>query len=230
MSDTSIITTTQLTKTFNKGKSNEVTPIQNINLQIKPQTCTVIKGASGSGKTTLLSVLGGLTKPTSGELICKGEAISHWSEKFLTRFRRENIGIVFQNFQLVNGLTVAYNIALPVLPIIKKTKSINRKVERIAEQVGLTHRLQFPVENLSGGEQQRVAIARALVNSPSILIADEPTAHLDTDNSINILNILEQLKKDELTVILSTHDSLVEEHSITDNVLLMKDGNISNSS
>ena len=224
MSHSPIIKTTQLTKTFNKGKNNEVTPVQNIHLEILPQTCTVIKGASGSGKTTLLSLLGGLTKPTAGEIICKSEAISRWSEKFLTRFRRENIGIVFQNFQLVNGLSTAYNIALPLLPIIKKNKIIHQKVEEIAEQVGISHRLNFPVQSLSGGEQQRVAIARALVNSPSILIADEPTAHLDSDNSINILDILHNLKQKDLTIILSTHDVMVQNHKVTDSILFIKDG------
>lgn len=221
-----IIYTQHLSKTFNAGKPNEVKPVQDIDLKILPNTYTVLKGASGSGKTTLLTLLSCLAKPSSGVYECLGEPVSRWSEKFLTRFRQQHIGLVFQQFQLISGLSTYQNIAVPLIPLKNNRSEIDQKVRHIAEQVGITHRLNFKVDILSGGEQQRVAIARALVNNPPLLFADEPTAHLDSVMSERILDIFQNLKQQGKTILMTTHDPLVEQHPAIDKILVMKDGKL----
>ncbi len=221
-----IIYTQNLSKTFNAGKPNEVKPVQNIDLQLFTNTYTVLKGASGSGKTTLLTLLSCLAKPSAGVYECMGEPVSRWSEKFLTRFRQQHIGLVFQHFQLISGLSAYQNIAVPLIPLPDSRSEIDHKVRQIAEQVGITHRLDFQVDKLSGGEQQRVAIARALVNNPPLLFADEPTAHLDSAMSERILEIFAALKKQGKTILMTTHDPLVEQHPAIDKILVMKDGQL----
>ncbi|MCS6820296.1 MAG: ABC transporter ATP-binding protein [Microscillaceae bacterium] len=221
-----IIRLQNISKTFNKGKNNEVIAVKNISLEILPHTCTVIQGASGSGKSTLLSIIACLNKASSGDYWLMGNHVTHWSEKFLTQFRRKHIGIVFQNFQLIPDLTVFQNIALPLLPFPYSYKEIEQKVKPWAEQLGIAHRLLFQVKNLSGGEMQRTALARALVQNPSILIADEPTSHLDTQRSVQILQILNELKHNGKTILLATHDLRVREHLQIDNCLQMKDGEL----
>jgi len=219
-----IIEVHQLVKTFNAGKPNEVRPVIDVNLQIRENSCVVLKGPSGSGKTTLLTILSCLAKPSSGQYNCLGEQVSRWSEKFLTRFRQEHIGVVFQNFQLVKGFTTATNVAIPLIPQKIKQKQVSQKVAKVVDQVNLTHRLNFKVDTLSGGELQRVAIARALVNDPTIILADEPTAHLDRKLSVNILDIFAELKAQGKTLILTTHDPLVEQHPMVDTIITMQDG------
>lgn len=219
-----IIETHQLVKTFNAGKPNEVRPVREVSLQIKENSCVVLKGPSGSGKTTLLTLLSCLAKPTSGKHLCMDEQVSRWSEKFLTSFRQKHIGVVFQHFQLVKGFTTAMNVALPLVPQPIKQRKINEMVAKVVEQVNLQHRLHFKVDNLSGGELQRVAIARALVNNPTIVLADEPTAHLDRKLSVNILDIFAELKTQGKTLILTTHDPLVEDHPMVDHTITMQDG------
>lgn len=219
-----IIETHQLVKTFNAGKPNEVRPVREVSLQIKENSCVVLKGPSGSGKTTLLTLLSCLAKPTSGKHMCMGEQVSRWSEKFLTSFRQKHIGVVFQHFQLVKGFTTAMNVALPLVPQQIKQSKINEMVAKVVDQVNLQHRLNFKVDNLSGGELQRVAIARALVNNPTIILADEPTAHLDRKLSVNILDIFAALKAQGKTLILTTHDPLVEDHPMVDHTITMQDG------
>lgn len=219
-----IIETHQLVKTFNTGKPNEVRPVVDVNLQVQENSCVVLKGPSGSGKTTLLTLLSCLAKPTAGQYMCLDKQVSRWSEKFLTRFRQQYIGVVFQNFQLVKGFTVAMNVALPLIPQKIGYKATQALVEQVVEQVNLTHRLNFKIDTLSGGELQRVAIARALVNDPTIILADEPTAHLDRKLSVNILDIFAALKAQGKTLILTTHDPLVENHPMVNHTITMQDG------
>jgi putative ABC transport system ATP-binding protein len=222
--DNTIIRLNEISKKFNAGLHNEVNAVRDVSLSINANQCTVLKGPSGSGKTTLLAIIGCLSKPSSGNYICLNENVSHWSEKFLTNFRRQHIGTVFQNFNLISGLTALQNIALPLLPAGYSVKEINNYVYRVSELVNIHHRLEFKIDTLSGGEQQRVALARALVNDPDILIADEPTSHLDTDLSHNILDLFAKLKASGKTLLIATHDPLVENHSITDTVICMRDG------
>jgi putative ABC transport system ATP-binding protein len=220
------IKTIALTKYYNRSKPNEVQAVRDVNLTIQKGECIILRGPSGSGKTSLLSILACMTKPTSGEFFCFGENVSRWTEKFLTEFRRENIGIVFQHFNLVRGMTVMQNIALPLVPFGWPLKKLNQAVEKAARQIGISHRLSFNVDKLSGGEMQRVAIARALVTEPRIIFADEPTAHLDQANSENVLGILGGLKTSGHTMIITTHDPLVTGSSIVDRQILMQDGSV----
>ncbi len=221
-----ILKTTGLHKIFNPGAHNQVDAVVDVTLSAAQGSTVLIKGPSGSGKTTLLTMLGCLAKPTSGQYICLGEAVTHWPEKFLTRFRRENIGMVFQNFNLINGLSVFENIALPLYPQGPLLADIREIVEQLASDLRIEHRLRFKVDTLSGGEMQRAAIARALINKPQILIADEPTAHIDSHLSKEILDLFYNLKKKGLTIIIASHDPLVEAHPLVDRVYCMRDGRL----
>ncbi len=211
-------------KRFHIGKSNEVLALKPLSMSVLPQSGVLLTGPSGSGKSTLLSILACLSKPSAGAYYCQGEAVSRWPEKFLTRFRRQHLGMIFQEFQLISGLSAYQNISLPLIPLPYSRAQIDKNVQEAAKLVGITHRLKFEVDVLSGGEKQRVAIARALVNRPSILIADEPTAHLDRENSLKILDIFNDLKNKGITLLVSTHDPLVESHPWVDRKLRMDDG------
>lgn len=218
------IETQGLTKIFNKGKNNEVKAIFDINLTIKSGTCVLLSGASASGKTTLLSLLSCLSRPTKGKYHCLGQEVSHWSEKFLTEFRQKHLGIVFQHFNLIKKMTSQVNIALPLLAQNYSLTQIEKKVKKVAQEVGIEQRLDFEIDTLSGGELQRVAIARALVGEPDIIFADEPTSHLDSDNSEQILSLFSQLKAAGKTIIITSHDPLVKNHSLIDEIFTLKDG------
>ena len=218
--------TRHLTKIFNPGKANAYTALQNVHLAVEAGKCVVLQGASGSGKTTLLTILGCLAKPTAGEYVCLGQKVSKWSEKFLTTFRREHIGMIFQQFQLITGFSAFENIALPLIPYYLTHKQLTQKVQEAATLANITHKLSERIEILSGGEQQRIAIARAIVNKPAILLADEPTSNLDQANALQILALFDTLKKAGVTLVLTTHDSTVAQHAIVDTILQMHDGNI----
>jgi putative ABC transport system ATP-binding protein len=219
-----MLETRQITKIFNQGKKNMYTALKGIDLQVAVGECVVLQGASGSGKTTLLTILGCLAKPTSGEYICLDKKVSKWSEKFLTQFRRENIGLIFQQFQLINGFTVFENIALPLIPYNLPTKTLQKKVHEAAEKARILPKLNEKIDILSGGEQQRVAIARSIVHTPKILLADEPTSNLDRENATQILSLFQDLKQSGTTILLTTHDSLVANHEMVNRILCMQDG------
>ncbi len=221
-----IISTNNLSKYFNKGKTNEVKAVENIGLEIVENTCVLLQGSSGSGKSTLLAMLSCLSRPSSGEYICMGEKVSRWSEKFLTTFRRKHIGIVFQQFHLISGLSVFDNIVVSLLPLGISRKQMTELVEKAAKLAEISHKLTFKVDILSGGEMQRVAIARALVTNPNLIFADEPTAQLDSETAKMILTVFANLKKEGKTIIVTSHDSLVKQSSIFDKIISMKDGKI----
>jgi putative ABC transport system ATP-binding protein len=221
-----MIAAEKISKVFNLGKPNEVKAVNEVSLQIAANSCVLLQGASGSGKSTLLTLLSCLARPTSGEYLCLGEKVSRWSEKFLTQFRQKNIGIIFQHFNLIQGLTVFDNIAIPLLPQPYSRKSIANAVEMAAENAQITHRLQFKVDTLSGGEMQRVAIARALAANPQIIFADEPTAHLDRNIAAEMLDVFVSLKAKGKTLVITSHDSLVQKHPIFDTIIEMQDGKI----
>jgi putative ABC transport system ATP-binding protein len=221
-----VIETIGISKVFNSGESNEVKALTDISLTIEAGECVLLSGPSGSGKSTLLSILACLAKPTEGAYYCLGEQVSRWPEKFLTRFRRQHIGMVFQQFHLIRGLTVRANIAVPLIPYGLSHNSLKKAVEKAAESAGIIHKIESPIEKLSGGEQQRVAIARALAANPTIVFADEPTAHLDSHTAAAILDVFTSLKKGGKTIIVTSHDPLVQQHSIIDNKLTLKDGRL----
>jgi putative ABC transport system ATP-binding protein len=178
-----------------------------------------IQGPSGSGKTTLLSIIGCIFSPTSGSALIAGKRVSRLPDHFLTRYRRELIGFVFQNFNLLDHLTVVENITLPLLPLGFSPRRRQKKAELLLERFSISHRKNFPTKQLSGGELQRVAIARALVNDPPIIVADEPTAHLDTSLSRDIMNMLAGLKHDGRTVVFTSHDPVVAGHRGVDRII-----------
>ena len=186
----------------------------------------MLRGPSGSGKTTLLSIIGCLSRPTSGRVRLKNEDISSLPERFLTEIRRSTFGFVFQQFNLIRGLTALENIVLPAFPLGRDWPSLRERAEELLAELKLAHRRNARVEWLSGGEQQRVAICRALINDPEVVIADEPTANLDTALSCEFMTILESLKARGKTLLLTSHDPLVTESATVDRVVSLRDGRV----
>jgi len=215
-----------VTKVFNRGRPNEVVAVRDVTLEIASGEVAVLRGPSGSGKTTLLTLIACAARPTSGRVFVLGKEVSRLPESFLTRFRREHIGIIFQQFNLIPGLTVLENVTAPLVPTSTPPKEAEERALRLLERLNLAHRRSFRVRELSGGEMQRVAIARALINNPEIVIADEPTAHLDTSLAAEFLEIVRSLREEGRTVVIATHDPLVYEHRLVDVIFDMRDGSL----
>ena len=213
-------------KAFNQGQHNEYWALKGIDLDIPPARVSVLKGPSGSGKTTLLTILGCLARPTEGRVRLKGEDISGLPERFLTEIRRRTFGFIFQQFNLIRGLSAIENIILPGYPSGTPRAQLLARAEVLLADLQLAHRRDAKVEWLSGGEQQRVAICRALINDPQILVADEPTANLDSKLSAEFLVILRRLAEAGRTVILTSHDPLVVESAVVDRVYSLRDGQL----
>ncbi len=215
-----------VSKCFNCGRPNEIWPVREVSLYVKKGEVVVLKGPSGSGKTTLLGLIGCMSRPTSGRIIVKGQDVAKLPERFLTEVRRKTFGFIFQQFNLIKGISVRENILLPLYPTGMSFSQMSGRVEELMESLSLSHRASFHVEILSGGEQQRVAIARALVNRPDILMADEPTAHLDSKLSMKLLETLKTLKQQGMTIVIATHDPIVFETDMVDRVYEVRDGRI----
>ena len=213
-------------KVFNQGQHNEYWALKGIDLDIPPARVSVLKGPSGSGKTTLLTILGCLARPTEGRVRLNGEDISGLPERFLTEIRRRTFGFIFQQFNLIRGLSAIENIILPGYPGGTPRAQLLARAEVLLADLQLAHRRDAKVEWLSGGEQQRVAICRALINDPEILVADEPTANLDSKLSAEFLAILRRLAEAGRTVILTSHDPLVVESEVVDRVYSLRDGQL----
>jgi ABC-type lipoprotein export system ATPase subunit len=198
-----------LSKSFLIDQSeSRINVINSINLSIETGTTVALTGPSGSGKSTLLNLISGIEDASSGSIIINDQMINHLSQNELCNFRNQNIGMIFQFFNLINDLTVIENISLPLLMRGVNKKSILKKVDSLIDSIGLTERASYTTNLLSGGEAQRVAIARALVTKPSIILADEPTGNLDKKNTTNIIDILIQLcKENKSTLIMVTHDN-----------------------
>jgi putative ABC transport system ATP-binding protein len=213
-------------KVFNTGKPNEFPAIQGVNLKIAPHRVTVFKGPSGSGKTTLLSLIGCMARPTAGRIYLFEKEITSLPERFLTEIRRKTFGFVFQQFNLVKGISVLENVMLPAYPVGEPHASLKQRALDLLKLLDIREKAFVKVEWISGGEAQRVAVARALINNPSVIIADEPTAHLDTTLSLELVKILGRLKEDGKTVLIASHDSLVSESKSVDHVIHVRDGKI----
>ncbi|KAF0220570.1 MAG: putative ABC transport system ATP-binding [Geobacteraceae bacterium] len=213
-------------KTFNQGKTNEYVALREISLAIASRQATVLKGPSGSGKTTLLGILGGMARPTAGRIVLFEREITSLPERFLTDIRRRTFGFIFQQFNLVRGIGVLENVMLPAYPCGERHAILRERAMALLELFGLAGRAATRVEWLSGGEMQRVAIARALINNPAVIIADEPTAHLDTRLSGEFLEFMARLKGEGKTIIMASHDPLVYEAGLVDRVVEMRDGRI----
>ncbi len=218
------IRTVNLTRTFEVGETT-VEALRSIDLEIGKGQFVALVGPSGSGKSTLLNLVGGLDRPTDGELWVDGEELSAGKEKALTEHRRRRVGFVFQSFNLLPRLTAVENVALPLVFIgVAERERIERAGELLA-QVGLSDRLDHRPTQLSGGEQQRVAIARALVNRPAIILADEPTGNIDTATGAEIMALLRSLNREQgVTLLLVTHDP--EAAGFADRVIQLRDGQI----
>ena len=219
-----ILRTEHASKTFVMGK-RRVQALSDLSLQVNKGEFVAIMGPSGSGKTTLLNVLGCLDKPTSGKVVLDGVDVAELPEKELCKIRRNKIGFIFQTFNLLPYLSAIENVELP-MENTKKSKSERRKRGReLLQLVGLAGREEHRPQRLSAGEQQRVAIARALANDPAIILADEPTGNLDTENKYEIVRLLGNLNINRgTTIIMVTHDSQVASH--TERMLLLQDGRI----
>jgi ABC-type lipoprotein export system ATPase subunit len=206
--------------------SSQVVGVNAIDMDIGAGQLVVLKGNSGSGKSTLLSLLAGLDRPTSGTLVVGGFDLTRASDKKLTRFRREKIGMVFQTFNLLPTLDTLENICLPAFLAGKPVTQIRKKGKDLLSWLGLESRRNHLPAQLSGGEMQRTAIARALINDPDIILADEPTGNLDSHNAEIVIELLAQLHHEfQRTIVIATHSSLVDPLATVR--IQMKDGGIS---
>ena len=222
----SLIALKDITKIFNRGRPDEFAALSDVSLEIEPRGLAVFKGPSGSGKTTLLSIVGCMAKPSAGRVLVKGREVTSLPDRFLTDIRRHTFGFIFQQLHLVRGISAHENVILPAYPSGERLASLRERGVRLLDLLGLSHRADTNVEWLSGGEAQRVAIARALINEPAIVIADEPTAHLDTKLSLDFMAAMERLKAEGKTILFASHDPLVYESAMVDRVLEMRDGRI----
>lgn len=200
-----VITATALCKAY-QIEDTSVDVLKEINLTVNEGQFVAVYGPSGAGKSTLLNMIGGIDKPTSGKITVFDLDLAAQNEDILADYRCNQVGFVFQAYNLISTLTVAENIAFPMEWKRTSSNEIQKKVAELAQTFGLEHRANHFPAQLSGGEQQRVAFARALANSPPLLLADEPTGNLDTKNGQKIIQILEALKAEGKTIIVSTHD------------------------
>lgn len=223
-----MITLKDVKKSFDLNKS-KIEVLKGINLEIADDQFVALMGPSGSGKSTLLGILAGIDSPTSGEIYIYGKDISKKNEDQLAQFRNENVGIVFQAYNLIPSLNAIQNVKAPLYA--GKTKMSSAEIEKRAREmlnmVGLSHRETHKPGEMSGGEQQRVAIARALINNPKILIADEPTGNLDAKTGKDILDLFLKINKEmHLTIIMATHNNEIAD--LADRVIKISDGVIEN--
>lgn len=195
-----------ITKIYNPNKLNELTVLDDLNLTVTEGEFISIVGRSGSGKSTLMNIIGMLDYPTHGSYLFEGEDVFSYSQKKMTAFRRKKIGFVFQNFELINDNNVFHNVELPMLYSGMGKRERRERTLELLRLVGMEDRMQHMPNELSGGQKQRVSIARALANSPSLLLADEPTGALDYENGRRIMGLMHDLHSLGKTIILVTHD------------------------
>jgi len=224
-----LIHVVNVSRTFHVG-SQEVRALRGINLDIYQGQLVAIRGPSGSGKTTLVNIMGGLDRPTSGQVFYKGHNLGKLSDQALTDLRRREIGFVFQSFALIEVLTAYENVELPLRMVKMSASERSRRVRECLEWVDLGKRTQHRAYELSGGEQQRVGIARALVNQPSLILADEPTAELNQETAQRVMELFRRIVREQnRTVCVVTHDPMVSEYAdvtfeIVDGLLVGRNG------
>lgn len=217
-----ILEVTNLCKTYGKGDTM-VKALDNVSFSVEKGEFVAIIGPSGSGKSTLLHILGGVDVPTSGSVVINQTDISNLDETALAIFRRRQIGLIYQFYNLIPILTVQENLTLPLLLDVRKPDK--KQIDTLVKRLGLENRLDHLPNQLSGGQQQRVSIGRALVNNPALMLADEPTGNLDSENSKEIISLLRQFNKEfNQTVIIITHDEKIANSA--DRVITIEDGKI----
>jgi len=221
-----MLTCKNISKSFSlDNSSNRANVLYDINLAIDSNQTIALQGPSGSGKSTLLNLIAGLDEPSSGEICLDDININKLSVNGLADFRNENIGIIFQFFNLINDLTVLENISLPLLLRGVSKKKSDQKAKILIENIGLVDRVNYKTNLLSGGESQRVAIARALITEPKIILADEPTGNLDASNTVNVMKLLlDNCKINNTSLLMVTHDESLL--SRFDKVLSLESGKI----
>lgn len=213
-------------KVFHQGKPNETVALEDVSISLQENFITVFKGPSGSGKTTLLSLIGCMARPTSGRIWLQGTEITSLPERFLTELRRKTFGFMFQQVSLIQGLTAMQNVMLPAHPLGLRWSEMRKKASQLLARFGIQGKADQKVEWLSGGEAQRVAIARALINDPPIIIADEPTAHLDSILSQEFMKNMAALQEEGKTIIIASHDPIVCDSPFVHRLIKMRDGRI----
>lgn len=217
-----ILEVTNLCKTYGKGDTM-VKALDNVSFSVEKGEFVAIIGPSGSGKSTILHILGGVDVPTSGSVVINQTDISNLDETALAIFRRRQIGLIYQFYNLIPILTVQENLTLPLL--LDGRKPDKKQIDTLVKRLGLENRLDHLPNQLSGGQQQRVSIGRALVNNPALMLADEPTGNLDSENSKEIISLLRQFNKEfNQTVIIITHDEKIANSA--DRVITIEDGKI----
>lgn len=198
--------------------------VDHVTLSVARGALVVLRGPSGSGKTTLLGILGGMVAPTAGRVSLFGKDVTHLRDHHRTALRRERVGFVFQELSLIDRMSVRENILLPLVPLGGATKEHVARAEALLSRFGLEDRIDSFPERLSGGERQRAAIARAMILAPPIVLLDEPTAHLDTDNAATVVTLLAELAADGTTIVAATHDPRLADDPRVDRVITMRDG------
>ena len=206
-----------ITKTYNSYQPDEHQVLKDISFSVKKNGFTILRGPSGSGKSTVLSIVGGLIKPTSGEVFVDGKSIAKLPDKFAALIRQEKIGFIFQKFNLIPDLNTFDNITIPLIPTHLSKTEIEERAKKVLDDLSILDKKNVIVKKLSGGEQQRVAIARALINQPKIILADEPTANLDKKLSLTFIQIIKDLKEKGKTILLASHDPLFNDLECIDN-------------
>ncbi|MBO4303429.1 MAG: ABC transporter ATP-binding protein [Lentisphaeria bacterium] len=213
-----------LKKSF-RLSSRDILVLKDVSFSLPKGEWTALCGASGSGKTTLLDLLGGLSRPDSGRVFVDGTDLSGLSNFAAVQFRRKNVGFVFQAYHMLPELSISENVMLPALLDGRNKHEVKEQALSLLEKMGLSHRFHHRPNELSGGEQQRAAIARALINSPSLILADEPTGNLDSVTGSGILEIFQKIHAEGVTIVMVTHDRFVA--SLADRVIELKDGTVS---
>jgi len=216
----------RVNKVFNQGRHNEVWAVRDLSLELDTQGITVFKGPSGSGKTSLLAMLGCLSRPTSGRIYLDDRILSNLPERFMTQVRRSTYGFIFQRFNLIPGLSLLENVMLPAYPLAPEAAALRDRALDLLRRFRLAERAHNRAEWLSGGEAQRAAICRALINNPRILIADEPTASLDSQLCQELLILIGELADQGMGILISSHDPLVFDHARVSRLVAMRDGRL----
>ncbi len=220
------ISVRNVTKIFNRNRPGEFLALDDVSLSILEGETTVFKGPSGSGKTTLLSVIGCMAKPTAGRVFVHEQEVSGLPERFRTQIRRKIFGFIFQQFHLIRGISTLENVMLPAYTSDDDYAALKKRALGLLDTFDLSAKADSKIEWLSGGEAQRVAIARALINDPAVIVADEPTAHLDTKLSLDFMGFMETFKKQGKTILFASHDPLVCDSAMIDKVIEMRDGRL----
>lgn len=221
-----LISAHQVTKVYHRGRPDEVRAVDGVSMSVARGEALVLRGPSGSGKTSLLSLVACMSRPTSGRVVVDGRDVARVGEERLADIRRRRFGFIFQQFHLIPELSVVDNVLLPLFPLPVGWSDMRRRADSVLAALDLTGKGHRKVRTLSGGEQQRAAIGRALINDPEIVVADEPTAHLDRSLARDLLRILEELRRQGRTLVIATHDPLVFDHPLVSRVLTVRDGRI----